>query len=82
MAVASSLNAIQISPRTPRTPHDTGDEDNVELSLLNDAERIQSARAFLDETHSLSDNEPDIKRNISAKDKRAMVLLCVLCKYI
>ena len=84
MAVTSSLNAIHISPRTPKTPHsDLGvDEDDVELSLLNEAERLQSARAFPDEAHSLSDTEPDTKRHISAKDKRGMVLLCVLCEYI
>jgi MFS transporter, PAT family, solute carrier family 33 (acetyl-CoA transportor), member 1 len=82
MAVTSSLNAIQISPRTPKTSHpDMGDEDDVELSLLNDAER-QSARAFLIEGHSLSDVTSDTKQNISAKDKRGMVLLCVLCEYI
>ena len=58
-----------------------GDEDDVELSLLNEAERLQSARAFPDEVHSLSETEPDTKRHISAKDKRGMVLLCVLCEY-
>jgi len=80
MAVTSSLNAIQITPRTPKTPHPDvgGDEDDVELSLLNEAERLQSARAFPDEAHVSSDTEPDTKRNISAKDKRGMVLLCVL----
>jgi PAT family acetyl-CoA transporter-like MFS transporter 1 len=84
MAVTSSLNTIQISPRTPKTPQpDIGrDEDDVELSLLNEAERLQSARAFPEEARSLSDTEPDTKRNISAKDKREMVLLCVLCEYI
>ena len=84
MAVTSSLNAIHISPRTPKTPRpDMGeDEEDVELSLLNEAERLQSARAFPDEPHSLSDTEPDTKRSISAKDKRGMVLLCVLCEYI
>lgn len=81
MAVTSSLNAIHISPRTPRTPYpDMGDEDDVELSLLNDAERLQSARTFSDQAHSLPDIEPETKHNISAKDKRGMVLLCVLCE--
>lgn len=84
MAVTSSLNTIHISPRTPKTPHSNmgGDDDDVELSLLNEAERLQSARAFPDEAHLLSDTEPDVKRPISAKDKRGMVLLCVLCEYI
>ena len=79
LAVTSSLNAIQISPRTPKTSRPKmEDEDDVELSLLSDTER-QSARAFPNEEHSLSDTESDTKR-ISAKDKRGMVLLCVLCK--
>ena len=84
MAVTSSLNAIQISPRTPKTPHADvgGEDDDVELSLLNEAERLQSARAFPDDAHSLSNTESDTKRNISAKDKRGMVLLCVLCEYV
>jgi MFS transporter, PAT family, solute carrier family 33 (acetyl-CoA transportor), member 1 len=78
MAVTSSLNAIHISPRTPRTPHPDMEEedDDVELSLLNDAERLQSARAYPDEALSSSDT----KRPISAKDKRGMALLCVLCE--
>jgi hypothetical protein len=83
MAVTSSLNTIHISPRTPKTPHpNMEDEDDVELSLLNDTERLQSAHAFPDEVHSLPETEPDAKRNISAKDKRGMVLLSVLCEYI
>jgi hypothetical protein len=59
-----------------------GDECDVELSLLNDAERLQSARAFSDEAHPSIGTEPDTKGKISAKDKRGMVLLCVLCEYI
>lgn len=82
MGVTSSLSAIQISPRTPKISRpDMGDEDDVELSLLNETER-QSARAFSNEAYSLSDTQSDTKRNISAKDKRGMVLLCVLCEYI
>ena len=54
------------------------DDDDVELSLLNDAERLQSARGCPDEALSSSDT----KRPISVKDKREMVLLCVLCECI
>uniref|UniRef100_A0A8H7YB05 MFS general substrate transporter n=1 Tax=Psilocybe cubensis TaxID=181762 RepID=A0A8H7YB05_PSICU len=80
-AVTSSLNSIHISPRTPRTPRATMGEDEdeeTEMSLLNEEERIQSARTFHD-GHSTDEVDGDLsKRPISAKDKRGMVLLCVL----
>lgn len=82
MAVSSSLNSIHISPRTPRTPRthlEAGDEDDVELELLNEEERVQSARHFGDDA-SISEEEDISKKPISPKDKRNMVLLCVLCK--
>jgi len=82
MAVTSSLNSIHISPRTPRTPRpNMGDEDadDVELSLLNEEDRVRSAQEF-QENDSISEQEDVLKRPISAKDKRGMVLLCVLCK--
>ncbi|KAF8912933.1 acetyl-coenzyme A transporter 1-domain-containing protein [Gymnopilus junonius] len=85
MAVTSSLNSIHISPRTPRTPRiprpDVGDEeegDDVELSLLNEDERLRSARDFQDHEPSLLKVEDASKLPISAKDKRGMALLCVL----
>ena len=86
MAVTSSLNSIHISPRTPRTPRTSrpgiGDdeEEDVELSLLNEEERLRSARDFLDHEPTSSKPEDASKLPISAKDKRGMVLLCVLCK--
>ncbi|KIM47934.1 hypothetical protein M413DRAFT_16004 [Hebeloma cylindrosporum] len=81
MAVTSSLNSIHISPRTPRTPRpNMGDEeeDDVELTLLNEEERLRSARAFHDDDSMVSDAEDVSKRPISGKDRRGMVLLCVL----
>jgi len=54
------------------------DEENVELALLNEDERLRSARDFEDDESSASESENDSKRPISAKDKRGMVLLCVL----
>ena len=82
MAVTSSLNSIHISPRTPRTPRPNvadDDEENVEMALLNEEERLRSAREFQDDESS-SGSETDLKKPISAKDKRGMVLLCVLCE--
>ncbi|CAA7259985.1 unnamed protein product [Cyclocybe aegerita] len=81
MAVTSSLNSIHISPRTPKTPRPNNmgdDEDDVELTLLNEDERVRSARNFLDDESSVSEAEHDMKPTISAKDRRGMVLLCVL----
>ncbi len=83
MAVTSSLNSIHISPRTPKTPRatmGTGDEDDVELELLNEEERVQSARDFGYANGTSAVEQEDIsKKPISPKDKRNMVLLCVLC---
>ncbi|KAG6857611.1 hypothetical protein H0H87_010179 [Tephrocybe sp. NHM501043] len=79
MAVSSSLNSIQINPRTPKTPRsprvDIDDaEEGVELSLLGAEERIQAARD-LDE---VQDEVSSHKKPIGAKDKQNMVLLCIL----
>jgi hypothetical protein len=77
MAVTSSLNSIHISPRTPKTPRNVGgdDESDVELELLNEEQRLEADRDV---------DEPVVhtpaKKPISAKDKRSMVLLCVLCE--
>lgn len=86
MAVTSSLDSITVTPRTPRTPRTMNgnrlgssgvdDDDDVELSLLGEEERRQAA-------HGLEPDEPEhspsLKGPMSSKDKRAMVLLCVLC---
>ncbi|PFH54736.1 hypothetical protein AMATHDRAFT_52526 [Amanita thiersii Skay4041] len=75
MAVSSSLNSIHISPRTPKTPRaiPEDDEENVELSLLDDEQRREAAQDLDEDEHTRQS-----KRKISAKDKRAMVLLCIL----
>lgn len=81
LAVSSSLNSIHISPRTPRSTSrvafDEAGEDDVELSLLGDDERRQAAYGVDREYGS---GVGDSKHPISAEDKRAMVLLCVLCE--
>ncbi|KAG7090807.1 hypothetical protein E1B28_009891 [Marasmius oreades] len=80
MAITSSLDGSHVATRTPinARPHSNrlggqADEDDVELNLLGEEER-QWAR---------EGSEPDLsedvsKRPISTKDKKAMVLLCVL----
>jgi hypothetical protein len=84
MAMSSSLDGIFISPRTPgarppRPPQNgNADSEEVELSLLGEAERRQAA-AGLDEDDEVDYNA---KRPVSSKDKQAMILLCVLCKRI
>lgn len=83
MAVSSSLSSIHISPRTPRTPRvptlEDGEED-LELTLLGEDERQQAARDLGEQENQ--EILPDSKRPISARDKRSMVLLCVLCKFL
>ena len=81
MAVSSSLQSIFISPRTPKTTRSVqngdADSDEVELALLGDEEREHAAMGLDIEdidTHA-------VKIPLSPKDKRAMVLLCVLCEY-
>ncbi|KAG6887486.1 hypothetical protein C0992_012061 [Termitomyces sp. T32_za158] len=76
MAVSSSLNSIQINPRTPKTPRSPrldlyNAEEGVELSLLGEVEREQASRD-LDE---VEEEASSYKKPIGAKDKRNMVLL-------
>lgn len=83
MAVSSSLNAS--IPRTPiisRGPVSSrlamledGDEE-VELNLLAEQEQREARQGLEREEEK---EEEHVKRPISSKDKRAMVLLCVLC---
>lgn len=82
MAVSSSLDSIHVTPRTPITArsraglYENGENlEEVELSLLGDEERRQAARGLEEEELGY-----DPKRPISTKDKKAMVLLCVLCE--
>ncbi|CAL1696730.1 unnamed protein product [Somion occarium] len=85
-AQTSSLESIRILPRTPKTPRSThrwtsqdGEPlDEVELSLLGEDERRQAAEgASLDDelehfTHA------GAHKPMSAKDKRAIILLVIL----
>ena len=84
VAVTSSLNSIRITPRTPKTPRLTmrDEDDDVELSLLNEEERLRSATDFEDDDSSIAESDSDVKKPISANDKRQMVLLCVLCECV
>jgi PAT family acetyl-CoA transporter-like MFS transporter 1 len=73
---SSSLNSIQMQPRTPRSPeYNNQDMDEVELSLLGEEDRQRAAVGLSDEFPS----DVDPKRPFSARDKRAMSLLIVLC---
>lgn len=60
------------------------DEDDVELTLLNEEERGKSTTDAREEEEeeSVADSESHLKKPISAKDKRMMVLLCVLCALV
>lgn len=78
MAVSSSLHSIHISPRTPKNPREYDDvEDDVELNLLGEEERIRASQGLDDERIPPGSAG---RKPMSAKDKRAMVLLCVLCQ--
>jgi len=79
MAVSSSLHNNHISPRTFKSPRDyvDGSEDDVELSLLGEADRQQALPGLEDDILPPRSSE---KRPMSTKDKQAMVLLCVLCE--
>lgn len=86
--VSTSLDSIQIQPRTPRTPRPhrewaNGDSpaansmDEVELSLLNEDERARAAaeNGFGD----LGDVKPKTG-TFSTEDKKAIALLSILCE--
>lgn len=82
VAMSSSLNSIRISPRTPKTSRPATHDEDVELTLLDEEERLRSATGFQDEDSSVLDSDTDLKKPISANDKRQMVLLCVLCQLV
>ena len=91
-AQTTSLESIAISPRTPRPPHappngatgynpedgeSSNGADEVEMSLLGEDERREAADGLtLEEEQEYLSPE---KRPTSAKDKRAIALLIVLC---
>lgn len=74
MATTTSRDSGLVTPRTPTLRRMPGqqDEDDVELSLLTEEQR-RNANGFEAE-HSPA----ELKRPMSTKDKKAVVLLCVL----
>lgn len=85
IGMTSSLDQIHIAPRTPKTTRSSyGDSENgqlgdeMELGLLGDEERRQAARGLedMDDLHAR-----DVKTAVTTEDKKAMVLLVVLCAY-
>ena len=84
--VSTSLDTAQITPRTPRPVRPKyaevddllvgRDAEEVEMSLLSGAERGRAEPGFADENGYVEDKH---KGPFSLEDKRAMVLLCVLC---
>ena len=87
---ATSLQSIEIQPRTPRTPatarrghaHPSSDDgDEVELSLLSESDRRAAASDLTLEEEQEYLAQADGKRPFSARDKQAVVLLIILCAY-
>lgn len=83
-ALTTSLDSIHIQPRTPNTPrsrhgYDANDSvDELELSLLGEDDRRNAAEDLtLEEEQELLS---DTKRPLSMKDKRAILLLVILCR--
>jgi MFS transporter, PAT family, solute carrier family 33 (acetyl-CoA transportor), member 1 len=87
MAVSSGLNAIHIAPRTPRISKlqwngvEEDDTQEVELSLLDEEERLQAARGLGQTEEQGYVGGLDSKHPLSAKDQRGMALLIVLCEH-
>ncbi|KAI0294849.1 acetyl-coenzyme A transporter 1-domain-containing protein [Multifurca ochricompacta] len=86
--ISTSLDSIQITPRTPRSirssnanvdvDHSLGsraDTEELEMSLLEEDERRRADAGFADENGRL---EAKPKAPLSLEDKRALVLLCIL----
>jgi PAT family acetyl-CoA transporter-like MFS transporter 1 len=89
--LSTSLDSIKISPRTPRVLRPSHvadipeaddfvgagvDSEEVEMSLLDEDERGRARPGFADGNGRLHVTH---KAPLSLEDKRAMVLLCVLC---
>ena len=88
--ISTSLDSVQITPRTPRTVRpeygrDDADADNfvgavdaeeVEMNLLAEDDRHRAHPGFADGNGHLGIKH---KAPLSPEDKRAMALLCVLC---
>lgn len=73
--MTSSMDTVRVQPRTPRRP--THDMEEVELTLLEEDERRQAAVGVADDGPAMAGRP---KPPMSAKDKRSMILLCVLCE--
>ena len=88
--ISTSLGSVQITPRTPRTARPrypevddslvAGDVQEVEMSLLSVDERSRAEHGFTNGDGYLEDKQKT--PTISLQDKRAMVLLCVLCAWL
>jgi len=88
--ISTSLDSIQITPRTPRAfrpdygPDDPDadkfvggvDAEEVEMNLLGEDDRRRAHPGFADGNGHLGIKH---KAPLSLEDKRAMALLCVLC---
>jgi hypothetical protein len=87
--VSTSLDSVQITPRTPRFVRPkyadgfdslvAEDAEEVEMSLLSGDERSRAGHGFTNGDEYLEDKHKALV--ISPEDKRAMVLLCVLCAW-
>ncbi len=88
-AIATSLESIEVVPRTPVTarrgyshdPRTPDGVDEVELSLLRDDERHAAASDLTLEEEEAYLAQTDGKRPVSARDKQAIVLLIILCTF-
>jgi hypothetical protein len=88
--ISTSLGSVQITPRTPRSARPKyedvddslvdGDVEEVEMSLLSADERSRAESGFTNGDGYLGDKQK--APIISLEDKRAMVLLCVLCAWL
>lgn len=88
--ISTSLDSVQITPRTPRIVRPnyaevddslvSGDAEEVEMSLLSRDERSRAEPGFTNGDGYLEDKQK--APIISLEDKRAMVLLCVLCAWL
>ena len=73
--MTSSMDTVRVQPRTPRRP--TPDMEEVELTLLEEDEQRQAAVGVSDGGPAMAGRP---KPPMSAKDKRSMFLLCILCE--
>jgi len=86
--ITTSLDSVQITPRTPRIVRPKyaeddslvgGDVEEVEMTLLSVDERSRAEPGFTNGDAYFADKQK--APIISLEDKRAMVLLSVLCAW-